>query len=72
MKLETGNIVELRGKKGVIIANPYEKTNCKLDVCFGILDKDGNVIDFINSLEDLEKIEKEITAHDTGIADKLK
>lgn len=72
MKLETGNIVELRGKKGVVIANPYEKENCKLEVCFGILDKDGNIIDFINNLEDLEKITNEITAHDIGIADELK
>ena len=71
MKLETGNIVELRGKKGVVIANPYEKVNCKLEVCFAILDKDGNVIDFINSFEDLENITKEITAHHIGIANEL-
>lgn len=72
MKLQTGNVVHLRGKKGVVIANPYEKENCNLEVCFAILEKNGNVIDFINSTEDLENITKEITAHDIGIADELK
>lgn len=71
MKFQTGNIVELRGKKGIVIENPYEKVNCNLEVCFAIIDKDGNVIDFINSAEDLENITKEIKAHDIGIAESL-
>lgn len=72
MNLETGNVVKLRGKKGVVIANPYEKVNCKLDVCFGILDKDGNIIELINNIEELENITKEIETHDIGIAAELK
>lgn len=71
MDFKTGNIVELRGKKAVVVANPYEVVNCNLEVCYVILDKDGNLLEFINSIEALENITKEITAHHIGIADEL-
>lgn len=71
MKFQTGNIVELRGKKGIVVENPYEKVNCNLEVCFAILDKTGNVIEFINSKEDLENVSKEIETHDIGVAESL-
>jgi hypothetical protein len=59
MKLETGNVVKLRGKTGIIVENPYEKINCNLKICYAILDKHGNFIEVINSAEDLENIVKE-------------
>jgi cell fate (sporulation/competence/biofilm development) regulator YlbF (YheA/YmcA/DUF963 family) len=56
MKLQTGNVVKLRGKTGIVLENPYETVNCKLECCYVILDKNGNVIAHMNNEEQLQDV----------------